>query len=288
MFGRLESFAGPAARSDRDERLIDRPRRALTIDIWIDERRNPLLLIRFQSDVGDRDKRNRDQHNANQIAQRNSTDKKQREQNRTPDHAFAEIRLHQNKQTRRAHDRSAEQQSKHRMHLPELAQKKREHHDARYDRELGRLKINRSEVKPTAGAVDLRADESRQNQKEKSGQIHRQRAPFDPAIVDQTDDHEGEKADGDPIGLFSPEFRRHRILSHVGGTVDGDHAEDGQREHVNDEQPVLAEQFSKEWGHGRSLSFLALNRLKMAQPGGKSSSRRIQGTIIILNHLIMR
>src|SRR6266487_171797 len=44
---RFKSFAGPSARSDGDERLVDCPGRALFINIWIDERRDPLLLIRF-------------------------------------------------------------------------------------------------------------------------------------------------------------------------------------------------------------------------------------------------
>ncbi len=38
-------------------------------------------------------------------------------------------------------------------------------------------------------------------------QIHRQRAPADPAIVDQAGDHESDKADRDPVGLLPPELR---------------------------------------------------------------------------------
>src|SRR5947209_19715688 len=35
---RLEAFAGPAARTDRDQRLVDRPRRPLLVDLRMDER----------------------------------------------------------------------------------------------------------------------------------------------------------------------------------------------------------------------------------------------------------
>jgi hypothetical protein len=40
---RLETFARPAAGTDRDQRLIDRPGRALLVDVGIDERGDPLL-----------------------------------------------------------------------------------------------------------------------------------------------------------------------------------------------------------------------------------------------------
>ena len=56
-----------------------------------------------------------------------------------------EIRLHQDEETRRADNRSAERQPEHRMHLAELAQEKRQHHDAGDDRQLRRLKINRAQ-----------------------------------------------------------------------------------------------------------------------------------------------
>ena len=45
---RLEAFAGPAAGTDGDERLIDRPGRALLIDIGMDKGRDAFLLVRFQ------------------------------------------------------------------------------------------------------------------------------------------------------------------------------------------------------------------------------------------------
>ena len=89
-------------------------------------------------------------------------------------------------------------------------------------------------MQPTARAVNFRADKLRENQKEKAGQIHRQRAPTNPAIVDQTGDHEGEEADRDPVCLLAPEFRRHGIFAHISRAVDCHHSEDREREHVRE------------------------------------------------------
>ena len=80
---------------------------------------------------------------------------------------------------------------------------------------LCRLKIDRAEMEPTARPVNLRAHELCQNQKEKAGEIHRQRAPADPAVIDQAGDHEREKTDDDPVGLLAPKIRGDRILSRM-------------------------------------------------------------------------
>src|SRR5205823_13945764 len=71
----------------------------------------------------------------------------------------------------------------------------------------------------------------------------------DPVIIDQAREHERKKADGDPVGLLPPKIRRDRVFAHVGSAVDGDDAEDGQRQHENKKQPVEPEQFSKKRGH---------------------------------------
>ena len=148
-----------------------------------------------------------DQDNADRDNAPEPADEKHRQQNRPPDDAFAQIGLHQNEKARRADDGAAQKQPQHRMHLPKLTQEKRQHHDARDHRELRRLEIDRPEMEPAARAVDLRADEFGQDQEEKPGQIHRQRAPPDPAIVDQARDHEGEQTRPRPS---SPVFARIR------------------------------------------------------------------------------
>ena len=97
----------------------------------------------------------------------------------------------------------------HRMQFAKcLAEKEREHHDPGDDGELCRLKIDRTDMKPTAGAVNFRADEFRQDEEDDAGEIHRERAPSDPAVIDQAGDHEREKADRDPVGLLAPELGR--------------------------------------------------------------------------------
>ena len=154
--GRFEPFAGPAAGANRDERLIDCPGRTLAIDVGIDECSDPFLLVRLKSEIDrDRNKSDHDQNDANQITHRNSADEKQRHQDRSPDDALAQIRLHQNEQTGRTDDRAAQRQTQHRMHLPELAEKKRQHHDPGDDGELRGLEIHRTEMEPAARAVNL-------------------------------------------------------------------------------------------------------------------------------------
>src|SRR5207248_7375886 len=116
---------GTAAGANGNERLIDCPGRTLAIDVGIDECSDPFLLVRLKSEI-DRDgnKSDHDQSDANEITHRNSADKKQRHQDRSPDDALAQVRLHQNEQTGRAHDRAAQGQTEHWMHLLELAEKK--------------------------------------------------------------------------------------------------------------------------------------------------------------------
>src|ERR1700730_49836 len=135
------------------------------------------------------------------------------------------------------------------MHLLELAEKQGQHHDARHYGELGGLKVNRPEVKPTARAINFLPHEFGEDQKEQASQIHRPRVSTNPAIIDQAGAHEGAETDRYPVGLLAPKIRRHRILAHVGGAVDGDHPEDGQGEHDNEQKPIKAEQFSQKRRH---------------------------------------
>ena len=65
------------------------------------------------------------------------------------------------------------------MHLPKLTQEKRQHHDARNDGELRRLKIDRPQMEPAARAVNLRS--------EKLGQIPETRAPRSTSVTRPTE-----------------------------------------------------------------------------------------------------
>jgi hypothetical protein len=110
------------------------------------------------------------------------------------------------------------------------------------------LKIDRPQVEPTARSVNSGSHKFRHDQKDNAGKIHRQRAPADPAIVNQAGDHKGQQTDRDPVRLPSPEISR-VIAVHVSRAVDCHHSKNGQREHVDQQKPVLAEQFSKEGRH---------------------------------------
>ena len=91
--------------------------------------------------------------------------------------------------------------------------------------------------------------------------IHRERAPFDPAIIDQARDHEGDEADADPVRLLAPKLRRERIVAHVGRAVNGDDAEDRKREHVGEQEPIEAEQLSEKGRHRCFARLSATGRL---------------------------
>ena len=104
-------------------------------------------------------------------------------------------------------------------------------------------------MKPAARSVDFSSHELGQDQKNDAGQIHRQCAPPDPAVIDKAHDHEGKEADQHPIRLFAPEIRRDRVLAHVGRTVDRDHAENRECEHVEQQKPVEPKQLAQKWCH---------------------------------------
>jgi hypothetical protein len=58
-----------------------------------------------------------------------------------------------------------------------------------------------------------------------------------------------EETNEDPLRLFSPKIRRYRIFAHVSRAVDRYDAENGQRQHDNQKQPVEPKQLSKKWRH---------------------------------------
>ena len=90
-------------------------------------------------------------------------------------------------------------------------------------------------MEPAARAVNFLAHEFGQDQEAQSCQIHRERAPSNPFIIDETGGDEGEKAHHDPVSLLSPKFGRDRILAHVSGTINCDDAEDRQCQHHSEE-----------------------------------------------------
>ena len=104
-------------------------------------------------------------------------------------------------------------------------------------------------MQPAARAINSLSDKLRQNQKENTSEIHRQRAPADPAIVNQTRDHERQKTDCDPVRLLAPEICRNGIAAHVSCAVDCHHAKNGKRKHVHQQEPIEPKQLSKKRRH---------------------------------------
>ena len=86
-------------------------------------------------------------------------------------------------------------------------------------------------MQPAARPVNFGADKLRQDQKDDARQVHRQRAPADPTVVDQTGHYERKDTDGHPIRLFSPEISCVRISARGSRAVDCDDTKNGQRKH---------------------------------------------------------
>src|SRR6266540_4036315 len=104
-------------------------------------------------------------------------------------------------------------------------------------------------MQPTARAINLGADKFGQNQKHDARKIHRQGAPADPAIINQTRDHKCQSANCDPVCLLSPEIYSVGICARGSRTVDCHNTKDGKCERGNQQKPILAKQFSKKRCH---------------------------------------
>src|SRR5438132_4796966 len=104
-------------------------------------------------------------------------------------------------------------------------------------------------MEPTASSIDFLTVKFCQDQKEKTSQVHRQRAPANPVVVNQAREHEREKADHHPVCLLAPKFRRHRIFTHISRAVDGDDAKNGERKHVGEKKPIECKELAQKWSH---------------------------------------
>src|SRR5438093_13671645 len=86
-------------------------------------------------------------------------------------------------------------------------------------------------------------------QEDDTVQIHRQRAPPDPAVMDQTCHHKREHTDSHPIRLLSPEIRCVCIAATRSRAVDCYDTKNGEREHRHQQKPVLTEELSQKRRH---------------------------------------
>src|SRR5947207_15130701 len=94
------------------------------------------------------------------------------------------------------------------MHFAKLSEKQRQNHNTRDNRKLRRLKINWSQMQPAASSINFYAYELRHDEKDDPGQIHRKCAPADPAVINQTCQHELENTLEYPVSLHDPEIHR--------------------------------------------------------------------------------
>src|SRR4029077_12622509 len=109
------------------------------------------------------------------------------------------------------------------MHLLELTEEQRQHHDSSNNCKLRGLEVNWPEMEPTAGAINFLAHELRQDEKENARHVHRKRTPSNPPVIDQAGNHKGKEAHYDPVRLLPPKISRDRVFAHISGAVDGDH-----------------------------------------------------------------
>ena len=104
-------------------------------------------------------------------------------------------------------------------------------------------------MQPATCPVNFGAYELRQDQKDDAREVHRQRAPADPAVVNQTSRHKRKDTDSYPVRLLAPEIRRVRISARRGCAVNRYNPEGGEREHRHQQKPVLTEQLSQKGRH---------------------------------------
>ncbi len=74
-------------------------------------------------------------------------------------------------------------------------------------------------MQPAARSINFYAYELRHDEKNNTGQIHRKGAPADPAVMNQTRQHECENTHDDPVRLLVPEIRRVRVRARGGRTA---------------------------------------------------------------------
>ena len=117
------------------------------------------------------------------------------------------------------------------MHLAKLGQEQRQHHNPCDNRKLRGLKIDWSQMQPAARSINFDPHKLRQDQKHNAGQVHRQRAPANPPVVNQTGHHEREDTDGHPVRLFPPEVGGIRVTARGSRAVDCHDAKNSEGQH---------------------------------------------------------
>ena len=222
--------------------------------VGIEKGRQPLVLEGFEQVRADGHDRHDQQHERQQVAQRDAADEEHGQHHRPPHDDAAQLRLRRHQQARRTRDQSAEQQLEHRVHPAVFAQEQRDDHDTPEDGELRGLQADAAEFQPAFRAVVRVADELAQHQQPHARDVHGQRAPLDPAVVHQARRDEDRHARRDPHRLLAGRLRQVRgRIAHERRRVDGDDAAHAQRDHERQQHPVEAEKLAEVGIHGIEL-----------------------------------
>src|SRR5947209_5839748 len=99
-------------------------------------------------------------------------------------------------------------------------------------------------MQPATRPINFGSDKLGQDQKDNAREVHRQRAPTDPTVMNQTGHHERKDTDGHPIRLLSPEIGCVRVTAAGSRAIDRYDSKDSEREHGHEQKPVLAKQLS--------------------------------------------
>ena len=250
---RLESLAPEPRAPDGVEGLVDRPSRPLGIQRGIQKDEDAVFLVGLEAEIDDEgNEGHADQHEGEEVTRLDAGDIEHGEHHGKPDQGAPEVWLDEDQEAGNGRDHQTEKDPDGGVEIGVVAQKQREGQHPGKDRELRWLEVSEAEVEPTAGSVDLHADEEDKNEQDHAQGIERDGPHPDPLVVVECRDEKDGDADEHPADLAGPERR----VAHPGGAVDGVDSEDSESEHQIEERLVEGAELAREHEgvHGTVLS----------------------------------
>jgi hypothetical protein len=86
-------------------------------------------------------------------------------------------------------------------------------------------------MQPAARSINFDPHKLGHDQEHNASQVHRQGAPTNPTVVDQTGQHEREHTDAHPVRLFSPKVGGIGVAARGRSAVDCHDAKNGEGQH---------------------------------------------------------